>query len=179
MGTRSIRFEYQRPGKGASVYLERLVVDRPDAQVLLLEPYDGDDLELDGQVALQHGAPIVWFVFPELWFTIGRFHRVDGTFTGWYGNLCTPVRMDENHWASTDLFLDLWMPVKGPALWLDEDEFAEAEASKVIDRWTAQKVRHERARIDGLLAAGQWPPAVTQVVDLAIIRTRLQQSDAS
>jgi len=174
---RTIRFTYRRPGKGETVYHEQFVQEGAEAQVLLMDPYDGPAIALDTTVILEPGAPLVWFVFPGAWYTIGRFHRADGTFTGWYGNLSTPVAVTENDWSSTDLFLDLWLPARGPARWLDEDEFAEAVGAGVIDRWTAQKVKHERKAIQQLLDQGAWPPAPARDLDLATIRSILQEND--
>jgi predicted RNA-binding protein associated with RNAse of E/G family len=155
-------------------YPQVLVDDGAEASVLLQEHYAGRPLEQEGTVILEPGAPVLWFVFSGCWADVGRFHKADGTFTGWYTNLCTPAERHDNAWRSTDLFLDLWIPAQGKPRWLDEDEFAEAEATKVIDRWTAQKVRQERKRIDALVAADQWPPPVCRVMDLETIRTRLQ-----
>src|SRR5437867_13446130 len=101
-----IAYEYHRPGKGTTVYRETLVVERPDVLVLLHEPHEGKAMEIDGRVALANGAPIVWFVFPDGWADVGRFHDASGTFTGWYTNLCTPVERDGLNRSSTDLFLD-------------------------------------------------------------------------
>jgi hypothetical protein len=80
--TRLIRYEYRRPGKPVQVYEEWLVLDRPDAKVLIQE-YPGPDLEVDGEPMLQGGAPAVWYVFPEKWHDIARFHLRDGSLARW------------------------------------------------------------------------------------------------
>jgi uncharacterized protein DUF402 len=49
-----------------------------------------------GASVLELGAPILWFVFPDKWYDVARFHLADRTFTGWYTNLCTPVVIGEN-----------------------------------------------------------------------------------
>jgi len=71
---RRITYEYRRPGKPVTTYLEWLVLERPDVKVLLLDPYDGPTVAVDGMPILDSGAPVVWFVFPYRWFDIGRFH---------------------------------------------------------------------------------------------------------
>lgn len=172
--TRRIRYRYHRPGKGTMVFEQWLVSDRDDVKVLLTEHHEGSGIELGGRVVLEAGAPIVWFVFPGVAHDIGRFHLADGTFTGWYTNLCTPVRLDGDDWSSTDLFLDHWMPASGAPMWLDEDELAEAARAAVIDEEAQRLVAAERARLAGRLAARAWPPEVARAFDVGTARARLE-----
>lgn len=174
--TTLIRYHYHRPGKGTPVFDQWLVLERNDVSVLLSESYAGADILIGGAVALARGAPSVWFVFPDAWRDVGRFHDAQGNFTGWYTNICTPVKKDGVDWSSTDLVLDLWIPASGEPQWLDEDELLEVTASGVMDHWTHSRVQKERERIRALLAAGAWPPAVCREIDLALIRTTLRKS---
>ena len=112
------------------------------------------------RVILEPGAPVVWFTFPGLWHDIGRFHLRDGTFTGFYANVLTPVQMDEpGLWRTTDLCLDVWLDVGGAVQILDEDELAEAERRGWTDAATAARARREAARLAARARAGEWPPA--------------------
>lgn len=165
-----IRLEYRRPGKQTAVYKQWLVLDRPDVKVLLLERYEGEELHVGAARILGAGAPIVWFVFLEKWHDIGRFHLSDGTFTGWYTNLCKPVEIDGDHWIGRDLFLDLWQPTEGPPVWLDEDELDKAVRTKIIDAQTKRRIQNERALIDLQVKQHAWPPAITKDIDLAQVR---------
>ncbi|MBI4421639.1 MAG: DUF402 domain-containing protein [Gemmatimonadetes bacterium] len=162
-----VEYEYHRPGKGVTVYRHWLVVDRPDVKVLLMERYTHPDLLIDGRVAVQHGAPIVWFVFPGAWHDVGRFQLADGAFTGWYTNLCTPCETRGRRWSSTDLFLDLWMPANGEPRWQDEDEFQAAVTSGVLDPPLERRARAEREVIQRLLSRNAWPPPVCREIDPA------------
>ncbi|OGU12376.1 MAG: hypothetical protein A3K13_11670 [Gemmatimonadetes bacterium RIFCSPLOWO2_12_FULL_68_9] len=168
---RNIRYRYRRPGKPTTVYDQWLVLDRPDLKVMLLDAYQSDPLTVGGATVLERGAPIVWFVFPETWHDIGRFHLADGTFTGWYTNLTTPLEMTEADWSAGDLFLDLWTPVIGPSVWLDEDEFEAAVKAKRLDAATRRRALNERAIIDLQVASGAWPPPVTRDIDLSQARS--------
>jgi predicted RNA-binding protein associated with RNAse of E/G family len=171
---RRIRYHYARPGRSVTVYDEWLLIDRPDTKVLLLEGHTGKPFAVNGAVVLDTGAPILWFVFPGQWFDVGRFHRRDGTFTGWYTNLTTPAVIDApEDWSCTDLFLDLWTPAMGSSAWLDEPEFAEAIEHAVIDQATAGRVAEERTRIEARLAAKDWPPPIARQTDLAHARMLL------
>lgn len=166
-----IHYEYRRPGKGVTKFDQVLVLDRPDVKVLLLEQYDGEPLTAGDRVILEPSAPVLWYVFPEKWHDIGRFHLADGTLTGWYTNLTTPVEMGGEVWRASDLFLDLWQPADGgPAIWLDEDELNEAVREKVVDPPTGRRIENERAMLQLQVKMRQWPPPVTKDIDLAQAR---------
>jgi predicted RNA-binding protein associated with RNAse of E/G family len=169
-----IRYVYRRPGKPTTVYDQWLVLDRPDVKVTLQENYQGPPLQVGHQVVLEPGAPIVWFLFPDAWHDIGRFHLADGAFTGWYTNLTTPVELTPEAWSAGDLFLDLWTPASGPSVWLDEDEFEAACRAGTLDPATRRRVLNERALIDLQVAAGAWPPAIARDIDLSQARGLLQ-----
>lgn len=165
-----ITYEYRRPGKPTTEFAEWLVLDRPDAKVLLLEEYTGPEVRVDGVPILASGAPIVWYVFPEKWHDIGRFHLADGAHTGWYTNLCLPVQIGSERWVGNDLFLDLWQPAQGEPQWLDEDELDQAVRSRLIDPATRRRIQNERTMIDLQVKQGAWPPPVARDVDLAQAR---------
>ncbi len=162
----AVSFRYRRPGKGTIVYRELLVLDRPDVKVLLLERHEGPAVRIGGDVVLDVGAPIVWYVFPDRWYDVGRFHRATGVVTGWYTNFSTPVRIGEDGWSATDLFLDHWLPPSGAPRWLDEAELAEAVRSGLIDRATERRLANERAMLDLQVGRGEWPPPIARDVGL-------------
>ncbi len=166
-----IHLLYDRPGKGVTTFEEWLIFDRPDVKVLLLDTFDGDDLFLDGALMLARGAPVIWYVFPDTWYEVGRFHDADDNLTGWYTNLCTPIEMKGDTWRTRDLFLDLWQPVDGNPAWLDEDELRTAVKQRVIDKATHQRIQNERALIALRLAQADWPPPIARDMDLAQVRS--------
>ena len=168
-----ISYEYRRPGKATTFYDEWLVLDRPDVKVLLLDPYEGETVAVQGTPILESGAPVVWYVYPDRWFDVGRFHVRDETVTGWYTNLCRPPILEGDHWIGNDLFLDLWQPVGGPSQWLDTDELTDAIRARLIDVPTSKRIQNERTLIDLQLRQGTWPPPITRDVDLAQARALL------
>lgn len=170
----TIRYQYRRPGQDVMIYDELLVLDRPDVKVLLQERYSGETLRAGDQVIQEAGAPMLWYVFPAKWHDIGRFHLADGTFTGWYTNLTTPVEMEGDTWSASDLFLDLWQPADGDPVWLDEDEFEHAVKRKVIDTATKKRVLNERVIIEFQLKRGEWPPPIARDIGLAQARALLE-----
>jgi predicted RNA-binding protein associated with RNAse of E/G family len=169
--SRSITYEYRRPGKPVTIYHEWLVLDRPDVKVLLLDPYEGPEVRVGDRLVLQDGAPIVWYVFPDRWYDVGRFHLGDGTPTGWYTNLARPPVLEGERWIGNDLFLDLWQSMDGAAEWLDEDELREAVRGRVIDRATEKRIKNERTMIQFQLDQGDWPPPIAKDIDLGQARS--------
>lgn len=155
-----VRIRYRRLPDRVQVYEQRLVHDGPDVKVTLKEGFElRRPLTVAGRVAAEDGSSIVWFTFPGLWHDVGRFHRADGTFTGLYANVLTPVEMSGPHeWATTDLFLDVWLDDRGARV-LDEDELDEALARAWIDAPTAACARREAQRIVREIESGLWPPA--------------------
>jgi predicted RNA-binding protein associated with RNAse of E/G family len=171
MQNSDVVIEYHRPGKSRLAYRERLILDRADVKILLMEAAD-TALRVEGETVLERGAPIVWFVFPGQGYDVARFHLADRMFTGWYTNLCTPVVFGERQWSMTDLFLDLWLPPTGQPQWLDEDEFEAAAAKGVLTESLVFAARTERTRIDSLLARRAWPPRICKETDLKSLLSR-------
>jgi predicted RNA-binding protein associated with RNAse of E/G family len=169
-----IIYEYRRPGKATTTYEEWLVLDRPDVKVLLMDPYEGETIVVDGAPILESGAPAVWHVYPERWFDIGAFHLKDGTLTGWYTNLCRPPILEGDHWVGNDLFLDLWQPVSGDHQWLDEDELADAVRTRLIDIPTHKRIKNERTLIELQVSENAWPPAIVRDIGLGQARALKQ-----
>jgi len=160
-----VHIHYHRPPGRRRLYVQALLMDTPQVQVTLARNLSFDPpMRIHGEVVLESGSDVVWFTFPGRWHDIGRFHRADGTFTGWYANLLTPVEMEAEGrvWRTTDLFLDVWMGRQGPPLLLDEAELDEAEGSGWVDPGTAGAARREAEGILRDAREGRWPPPVAR-----------------
>jgi predicted RNA-binding protein associated with RNAse of E/G family len=122
------------------------------------------------RTVLEPGSPVVWFTFPGRHHDIGRFHTVDGRFTGYYANILTPVEMASDVWLTTDLFLDVFVDLDGDVHVLDRDELADAVAEGWLDRATARTAELEANRLVEAARAGEWPPAVVDAWPLERVR---------
>jgi len=111
-----------------------------------------------GTVILEPGAPVVWFTYRGLWHDIGRFHRADGTFTGLYANVLTPVAILPERWETTDLCLDVWWGADDRLEVLDEDDLRGAEAGGAVSPDAAERARAEARRLVRAARQGAWPP---------------------
>jgi predicted RNA-binding protein associated with RNAse of E/G family len=158
--TDTVRILYRRPPDRLQVFEQALVHDGGDVVVTCLPAAElRKPVRAGGRVVLEPGAPVVWFTYRgEVWHDVGRFHRADGTFTGLYANVLTPVRMDGAEWETTDLFLDVWMDADGSVEILDRDEFDAAVDAGWIDADTAARALAEAERLAAAARAGTWPP---------------------
>jgi hypothetical protein len=137
-----------------------VVRDAPDELVLYIPPgtptkvppgsgIPRDDWELEDKVWRREALRVTRPGEAHsllLWWEHGR--RVDE----WYVNLERPLTRSPAGFDYLDLELDIVCRPDGSHVWLDEDEFEEAEARGVISPEEAGRVRDEAARV---LAA--WP----------------------
>lgn len=136
-------------------------------------------LQVDGAPILEPGAAIVWFTFPGQHHDIGRFHLLDGTFTGLYANVISPVEFsDRLTWRTTDMYLDVWL-AGGRFCLLDSEELDRAVAQRHVAAADSAAARREVEQLERLWHAGLWPPAVVHEWPLERARTVLQQQSAA
>ena len=161
---RAVAIHYRRPPDRMDVFHQLLVHDTEGVKVTLASDVQIDPpVVIEGRVALESGASAVWFTFPGAWHDIGRFHRADGSFTGFYANILTPpVFLPGHRWETTDLFLDVWMGPDGRVTLLDEDQLEEALSHGWITAETAQRARQEAESILDDIRRGTWPPDVVR-----------------
>ncbi len=159
-----VRIHYLRPPDRREVFRQHLILDLPSVKITLARDLTFEPpIRIQDRIALETGSDAVWFTFPGLWHDIGRFHRADGTFTGIYANILTPVEIRDNGaWYTTDLYLDLWIPADGKISVLDREHLEKALARGWI---TPEAARRAEAEVDRLLEArrrGAWPPPVVE-----------------
>jgi predicted RNA-binding protein associated with RNAse of E/G family len=175
----TVRIHYRRPPEGLQVF-EQAVVDDDGGCIVTYLPSAQlkKPVAAGGRVVLEPGAPVVWFTYRGgVWHDVGRFHLADGTFTGLYANVLTPVVMDGAEWETTDLFLDVWMGADGRVEILDRDEFDAAVDAGWVDADTAARALAEAERLAADARAGTWPPA--HVREWTLERARQAVGDAA
>lgn len=169
----TVTIHYRRPPDRLEVFRQRVVDDDGQCVVTYLPAAKlGKPMEIGGRVVLQPGSPIVWFTWRgDVWHDVGRFHLADGTFTGVYANVLTPVRISGADWDTTDLFLDVWMDADGGGVEiLDRHEFDAAVDAEWIDAATAARALAEAGRLTADARAGTWPPSVVREWTLERVR---------
>jgi predicted RNA-binding protein associated with RNAse of E/G family len=159
-----VEIHYLRPPDRVQVFRQEVVDDDGTVVVTYLDAAQlKKPVTAGGRVVLEPGAPVVWFTYRgETWHDVGRFHLADGTFTGIYANVLTPVRMAGARWDTTDLFLDVWLGADGHVELLDRDEFHAAVAQGVVSAADAERAFTEAERLIQGARQGAWPPAHVQ-----------------
>lgn len=159
---KTIRLNYHRPPDRTDIFVQELLYRSDDALVTFSPAAPlPHPVIIDGRVALDRGAPAIWFTFPGLMHDIGRFHTAQGQFTGLYANVIMPIEMvARDEWNATDLFVDVWIGADDRAQILDLDELNHAVASGWIDKRDGERAREEADRIVHAYHAGVWPPAI-------------------
>lgn len=164
-----VEIRYRRLGRPTETYRQQ-VLESGTRGIVTFQPRTPIDAPLavaDANI-LEPGSPVIWFTFPHAWHDIGLFHLADGTPTGLYANVLTPVEfVSQNRWETTDLCLDVWVPRRGAARLLDEAELAKAEAAELVAPEVAERARQEAATLFKSLAAQRWPPALVSEWSLA------------
>jgi predicted RNA-binding protein associated with RNAse of E/G family len=171
----SVAIHYHRPPDRMEVFHQRVVARTDEYVVTLLEAAVlKRPVAVDGRTVLEPGAPVVWFTYPGRWYDIGRFHLRDGTFTGLYANILTPVQMQGERWETTDLFLDVWKGADGLVRVLDEAEFEDAVERGWIDAPTATAAREHAETLALAARQGEWPEAHVEQWTLARASARME-----
>jgi predicted RNA-binding protein associated with RNAse of E/G family len=170
-----VRLHYHRPPDRTDLFIQELLYESSDVVVTYLASTPlKRPLVVAEEIALEAGAPAVWFTFPGLMHDIGRFHTADGTFTGLYSNIIDPVTFHSRlEWSCTDLFLDVWVGRDGDAHVLDRDELEHALASGWITEKTSAAALAEADRVLERYHAGTWPPAIVNEWPLSRVRKTL------
>jgi predicted RNA-binding protein associated with RNAse of E/G family len=175
-----VAIHYRRLPDRVSVFRQAVLEETPEYIVTFVEAVElaGPAVASSG-VILEPGAPVIWFTYPGHWHDVGRFHLRDGSFTGCYANVLTPVRISGERWDTTDLCLDVWVGAGGEVEILDEDDFAEAVRRGWVDDATAATARHHADDLARQARKGAWPPPHVYEWDLARARARLRELTGS
>lgn len=162
-----VHIDYHRAAAPTVVYRQLLVHAAPEGVVTLMEHTPlPDPKEIAGRTVLEPGSPVVWFTFEGAWHDIGAFHLADGTFTGWYANVLTPVVLGEPEaglwrWSTTDLCLDVWREARGDGVEvLDREELEAAVTGGALSAELADRASAEARELVHRARNDEWPPAL-------------------
>jgi hypothetical protein len=158
-------------GRVGFVRTLRVVTDREDLLALYLAPgYPGKRRKgvrggPRGRVMLEDSGEHEDWVWREnrvlILYRPGDAHEVqvfrrdrDGSFFGWYIDLCAPLKRFPLGVETRDHVLDVWMtPDRSSWRWKDEDEFAWRQEHGMLSAAEAQRIRAEGERAVARLTA--------------------------
>lgn len=174
-----VHIHYRRLPDRLTVFRQQVVHQEEDVIITLASAVElPRPLEVEGTPILEPGASALWFTFPGKAHDIGRFHTLDGTFTGWYANILTPPLIEEGGiWRTTDLCLDVWMTPAGTVKLLDEEELDHAESEGWLTPQEAAGARREAHHLLTAAAGGTWPPPIAR--EWTLERARLPAAAGS
>lgn len=172
-----VHIHYHRPPDRLDVFEQPVVEDDGECVVTYLAAADiAKPMVVAGRVLLEPGSPIVWFTWRgDVWHDVGRFHRADGTLTGVYANILTPVQMEGGRWETVDLFLDVWIGVDLQIEVLDVEELRAAHAAGWIDSGLATRAGLEMRSLVAGAHEGTWPPVQVREWTLERVRERMRE----
>lgn len=115
--------------------------------IVVRAPWAGPPERDLGFVCFRDGDVFTEHYWRDRWYSVKQIHAPDGTFKGWYCDVCRPVTVRKRVLIAVDLDLDLWVSAdRAVILRLDEDEFL---ASGLTER-EPQTARRARQALDEL-----------------------------
>lgn len=172
----TIEIHYQRLPDRLQLFRQTLLEQTSEYLITFLEhAILPGPVRVGNQTILEPDAPVIWFTYPGRWYDIGSFHLADGTFTGIYTNILTPVQIRGREWSTTDLCLDIWTGIDRSVELLDLDEFDEAVSEGWLEEPLADRARTEANRLLHLARQGEWPPQHVQEWGLERARARFAE----
>ena len=158
--TPEVEIVYRRLPDNVKTFRQEILHDGPNCKFSLLILPEGSEPLNVGEVQLEPGGAILWYLFPDRSYEVGGVYDPGGRLLGWYTNLLRLPEISEGRWELTDLFLDVWQPPDGPARLLDEEDLAAALEAGAISREEARQVEAEAAAVLRSARAGRWPPTI-------------------
>jgi predicted RNA-binding protein associated with RNAse of E/G family len=119
-----------------------------------------------GDVVIDGGYHVVWFLFQGQPYDIGRFYRPDGSWTGYYVDILESVQWERDNPHSieplVDLALDIWIAPDGSYQVLDEDEFEEYVSNGDLTSAQAFQAQTTLTELVSFIENGSFPPRIVK-----------------
>jgi len=163
----SVEVVYTRLPEHVKRFQQELLHDGPNCRITLLNvTAERAPLKI-GDIALDEGGAVLWYLFPERAWEVAAAYDAAGELVGYYTNFVRPPRLEPGRWHITDLYLDIWQPAHDPPRLLDADDLARAVEQGVIEADEARRVEDEAAAVMRSAEAGRWPPRIVREYPLA------------
>jgi predicted RNA-binding protein associated with RNAse of E/G family len=173
-----VEIVYRRLPDRERVFRQEVLHDGPECKFSLLIHPEGEKPLSVGEIELEPGGALLWYLFPERPYELAGVYDPEGAFLGWYTNLLRPPEISDGRWVLTDLYLDVWQPAGGEAKVLDRDELEAAREAGHISLQEARTVEAEAAAVLRAARAGRWPPTIVRRHPLdAVAALRLRRDD--
>jgi predicted RNA-binding protein associated with RNAse of E/G family len=157
-----VQIIYRRLPDREKTFRQEILHDGPNCKFSLLIHPEGEEPLNVGEIKLEPGGALLWYLFPERPYEVAGVYDPDGEFLGWYTNLLRPPEIEGDRWVLTDLYLDVWQPADGEPRVLDQRDLEEALEAGHITREEARTVEAEAAAVLRAARAGRWPPTIVR-----------------
>jgi predicted RNA-binding protein associated with RNAse of E/G family len=157
---KTIELIYKRPPNRVNHFQQRLLYEDKDVIITTQRVKPSNPIVIDGVTVLGDDFPVVWFVFADKWYDVGKVYNLQEQFTGYYCDIIMPMTRTETHFEITDLFLDVWISPDGDHHILDEDEFESAIKNNAIGPDLANQARNALQNLIAEVQSGNFPPEV-------------------
>lgn len=110
------------------------------------------------------GYGFIWYRF-WVWRDdqlVERYYDMSGMLLGTQIDVCTPMQIDEQHWQTQDLVLDIWIAPDGRVTVTNEAAFDDAVRDGVLSSDEADWAEAHVRRLTGAIAQGRFPPAMVR-----------------
>lgn len=163
---RAITVEYIRPGKETSYYEEDLLIETDEYIKSFKRMPDEIAERLTRSLREnrfiapeQYCACVTKIYFFREYFNLLLFQDAQENLLGYYSDIGTPLIKTPGGYQMTDWFLDIWLSPDGTLFELDEDEFEDALAKKLLNASEAEIARTTFKRLIDEVRAGTYPGA--------------------
>ena len=168
-----VTLTYKRPPDRVNHFQQELLYLDDNVIVTSQRVKPSSPIVQNGKTVLGDNFAVVWFVFTELWYDVGKVYNLDNEWTGYYCDIMKPVKRSVNVagkldcFEITDLFLDLWINRDGTYQIQDEDEFEEAVQNGAIDAELEKKARDVLTALIAEVEEGRLEPRLQTVFNSA------------
>jgi len=173
--TPHIKVEIRR-GDDVQSFDQEILKNDEDLKITLqVLPTSFPPARIDDATVLDAGCLLIWYIFPGRWYEIGLFFNQRDVFLGHYINLIRPPTFEVARWVVEDLYLDIWAPVDGSPMLLDENELDEAVTRGKLSVEEAVEVQELGHVMLTRATKRHWPKPLRQWSPELVSQLRLQR----
>lgn len=160
------RMKYSRIGKALAIYTEGFVDDNgyrlktfsftpPEVSLEWSERWQKEGLLKKGQMI----GSIEKHLFYDEYFTIMKICDTGGQLLGFYCDVATPLKKEQNEYSLSDLILDIWIFPDSTILELDWDEYEVVVNKGLLSLEQQTTIKGVFGRMKREIAQGIFPGA--------------------
>ena len=163
-----------------------VVILKDDGQgvVMCLYLNPSKPLTINHTILLDKGYTGIFYCPYHEWHDIGAIYDRKLRFTGYYCDICSPIKKRLDGYEMTDFFLDLWIQPDNQYFVLDSDEFTNAVNQNWLTANQRTKAKNELTKLVEKVQVRNYPPVVIKSLlklpeNMDEIITVLQKGKAS